>query len=338
MPSGSVSWASNDRPGVDDKGGLMGSKGGSASMRPNRLLCAYVAGVLLVPTGAQSQAFPELAGPYLGQEEPGIAAKLFAPDVLIRPLGLSFTPDSRELYYASWQQPRVRILSMREVDGRWTESATPRFSGKYEDWDLNISPDGNRLYFSSKRPRSGEGEPRTDADIWYVERTAFGEWGEPQNLGPPVNTDGDEVHPTVTSDGTVYFFSGREGGFGSADIYRSRFVDGQYTVPENLGAPINTTVAEMDPFVAHDESFLVFHSRAEGGFGENDLYISFRTSSGSWGTPVNMGPAINGEANDYCGRFSIDGRYFFFSSTKNGTRGIYWIDAKVLENLKRGRM
>jgi Tol biopolymer transport system component len=304
-------------------------------MKRDRILLAYLVVAWLPPASARTQEFPVLTGPYLGQEEPGLTAKLFAPDLLMSPLGLSFTPDGKELYYASWQgEPRVRIMVMRDVDGRWTESTTPPFSGSYEDWDLNLSPDGRRLYFSSKRPRSGTGDPRTDADIWFVERNASGEWGEPQNVGPPVNTDGDEVHPTVTSDGTIYFFSGYEGGMGSADIYRSRRVNGQHVASENLGAPINTEVAEMDPYVAPDESYLVFHSRAEGGYGENDLYISFRRADGSWGEPVNMGPKINGEGSDYCGRFTIDGRFFIFKSTKNGVRGIYWIDARVLEDLK----
>jgi Tol biopolymer transport system component len=308
-------------------------------MKYRRLLLTCLLVALCPPLSARAQEFPVLTGAYLGQEEPGVTATLFAPELLIRPLGLSFTHDGKELYYASWRgDPRVRIMVMKVVDGRWTESETPLFSGTYEDWDLNLSPDGSRLYFSSKRPVGGEGEQRPDADIWYVERDASGAWGEPQRLGSPVNTDGDEVHPTVTSDGTIYFFSGYEGGMGSADIYRSRFVNGRYTTPQNLGAPINTEVAEMDPFVAPDESYLVFHSRAEGGYGENDLYISFRTSDGSWGEPVNMGPEINGEGNDYCGRFSIDGRFFFFSSTKNGVRGIYWIDAKVLEDLRQERM
>ena len=308
-------------------------------MKCERPLLTCLVVTLLWSPSARTQEFPVLTGPYLGQEEPGLTAKLFAPDLLMSPLGLSFTPDGKELYYASWQgEPRVRIMVMREVDGRWTESTTPRFSGTYEDWDLNLSPEGSRLYFSSKRPRAGEGEPRTDADIWYVERNTSGEWGEPQNLGSPVNTDGDEVHPTVTSDGTVYFFSGYEGGMGGADIYGSRLVDGRYTRVENLGPTINSAESEMDPFVAPDESYLVFHSRAQGGYGENDLFISFRQADGSWGEPVNMGPRINGESSDYCGRFTIDGRFFIFKSTKNGVRGIYWIDARVLEDLRQGEM
>jgi Tol biopolymer transport system component len=297
-------------------------------------VCLILA-VLAATSEARAQKFPILTGEYLGQDQPGLAATPFATDLLIRPLGLSFTPDGSELYYASWQgDPRVRIMVMRLVDGRWTESATVPFSGTYEDWDLNLSPAGRRLYFSSKRPLTGDGEPRSDSDIWYVETDASGGWGEPQNLGPPVNTEENEVHPTVTSDGTIYFFAGYERGMGSADIYRSRLVDGQYTMPENLGAPINTAVAEMDPFVAPDERYLVFHSRAEGGYGENDLYVSFRLDDGSWGAPVNMGPKVNSDGNDYCGRFSFDERFFFFTSTRDETRSTYWIDASVLEELR----
>ncbi|MDH3298844.1 MAG: hypothetical protein OEM96_11270, partial [Gemmatimonadota bacterium] len=72
----------------------------------------------------------------------------------------------------------------------------------------------------------------------------------------------------------------------------------------------------------------------DGGYGENDLYVSFRLSDGSWGAPVNMGPRVNSDGNDYCGRFSLDGRFFFFTSARNGLRSTYWIDARVLEDLR----
>lgn len=273
-------------------------------------------------------------GEYLGQEKPGLTAKPFAPELLERALGLAFAPDGKELFYALWGvETRAAIMMMKMVDEKWTEPATAPFSGKYMDWDLNLSPDGKRLYFSSQRPLDGEGEPK-DGDIWFVEKSSNGGWGEPQNLGEPVNTDENEVHPTVSSDGTLYFFAGYEGGVGSADIYRSRFMRGRYTKPENIGAPINTGIAEMDPVIAPDGSYLIFHSRMEGGCGENDLYISFRNGDGSWAQPVNMGERINTDQNDYCGRVSLDGRYFFFKRRGQDVNATYWIDAKVIEELR----
>ena len=149
-----------------------------------------------------------------------------------------------------------------------------------------------------------------------------------------MDTEKDEVHPTVCSDGTVYFFAGYEGGIGSADIYFSRFMNGQYVKPENIGPPINTEIADMDLFVAPDESYLIFHSRMSDGFGAIDLYISFRKKDGSWAKPLNMGPRVNTDMMDYCGRVSHDGKFLFFLRMGQGKRGIYWIDAKVIEELK----
>jgi hypothetical protein len=91
-----------------------------------------------------------------------------------------------------------------------------------------VSPDGARLFFISKRP------PEDDFDIWVVERSGNG-WGEPRNLGAPVNTEGDELCPSAASDGTLYFSScGRTDSRGRCDLYRARFRDGQYLEPENL--------------------------------------------------------------------------------------------------------
>ena len=85
-------------------------------------------------------------------------------------------------------------------------------------------------------------------------------WGDPINLGAEVNTQEEEVHPTISSRGTVFFFSNREDGAGGNDIYCSPFIDGAHQKPRLLGGAVNTEYHEMDPFVAPDESYLIFHS------------------------------------------------------------------------------
>lgn len=283
---------------------------------------------------ADLKPFQILKGEYLGQEKPGSEPEPFAPELLSKALGLSFSLDGKELYFASWGgNPRAVIKFMKMENGQWTEPQTVPFSGKCMDWDLYLSPDGKRLYFSSVRPLEGPGEPK-DPDIWFVEKNDLGEWGEPENLGPPVNTEKDEVHPTVSSTGTIYFFAGYEEGFGSADLYRSKFSNGRYLKPENLGDTINSKYAEMDPFIAADESYLIFHSPRPGGLGGNDLYISYRQKDGSLSKPINMGPQINSDKNDYCGRVSPDGRFFFFKSLRNRKSYNYWVDSKVIQELK----
>lgn len=95
-----------------------------------------------------------------------------------------------------------------------------------------------------------------------VEKTATGQpaWGAPKHLDAPINTKAQEFYPSVTADGTLYFSSTREGGKGRGDIWRARLVDGRYSEPENLGEAINSQFSEGDPFIAPDESYLVFVS------------------------------------------------------------------------------
>ena len=155
-------------------------------------------------------------------------------------------------------------------------------------------------------------------------------WSEPINVGQPVNSAVDEYYVSLTKDGTIYFASNRAGGLGSFDIYRSRLADGHYIKPENLGASINTKYLEHDPFIAPDESYLLFTSvDRPGGFGTGDLYISTRKKDGTWTKSKNLGKAFNTNGYDFCPIVSPDGKYFFF--TRKGD--IYWVSTKAIEKL-----
>ena len=99
-----------------------------------------------------------------------------------------------------------------------------------------------------------------------------------------LNTDQLEVYPSLASDGTLYFSSGRPGGYGKNDLYRSRPTEGGWSEPENLGGAINTEQSEGDLYVAPDQSYIVFVSSGrDDSIGAGDLYVSFRAPDGSWG-------------------------------------------------------
>jgi hypothetical protein len=227
----------------------------------------------------------------------------------------AFTPDGRTLYFLR-STPDFNywtILVSHFANGRWATPEIAPFSGQYADADPFITPDGSRLYFISNRPVTGKTTP--DLDIWMVAKTEEG-WGEPQNLGVPISSPGNEWYPTIAANGTIYFGSDREGGKGRNDIYRSRLVDGKYQAAENLGATINTQFNEYEPLIAPDESFLIFmcggRAGARGGF---DLYVSYN-SNGDWSTPENLGDKINSAGNEYSPTISPDGKYFFWGSTR----------------------
>ncbi|MFH1942445.1 MAG: hypothetical protein ABIL68_10105 [bacterium] len=304
-------------------------------MKPRTIFTGVLLFIIIVfRTYAQQDDFPILKGLYLSQRPPGMTPEIFAHELLSGALGLSFTPDGNELYYAS----RSRIMFMRRENDEWTKPHTVSFSGQYRDWDLNLSPDGKKLFFTSMRPVTKNGKPTDHADIWVVHRTETG-WSEPSNLGSPINTGRNELHPTISKNGNLYYFCDFDT-TSKADIYCSKFVDGKYTTPEKLRSKINSESSDLDPFIAPDESYLIFHSYRPGGFGEADLYISFRNEDGSWRAAINLGEKINTADHDLCGRVSHDGKYLFFKRLKMNPRQSdnYWVDVKIIEELKSDGM
>lgn len=88
-------------------------------------------------------------------------------------------------------------------------------------------------------------------------------------------------------------------------------------------------------YTAPDESYMIYCSMMPGGLGDDDLYITFKTADGSWSEPVHMGAEINTDKSENRPYVSPDGKYFFYTSTIRGNRDIYWVDAKIIEDLKQ---
>jgi hypothetical protein len=149
-------------------------------------------------TAAAGRAAP----PYVVDAAPA-EPRLFAAGVVSTPdneFGGVFTPGGTEFYFTK-SVPRsyfYMICVSRFRNGRWSAPDVAPFSGRYRDFDAVISPDGSRLFFTSDRPV--DGRPKTDYDLWVVDRTPDG-WGEPRNLGAPVNTDSNEWFASVTAAG-----------------------------------------------------------------------------------------------------------------------------------------
>ena len=100
------------------------------------------------------------------------------------------------------------------------------------------------------------------------------------------------------------------------------FASAEWSDPVNLGAPINSAFAEMNPALSPDELSLYFVSTRPGGFGAADIWVSHRASPDSpWGDPVNLGSGINGTGIDASPQVSIDGHLLFFSGDRAGGLG-----------------
>ena len=230
---------------------------------------------------------------------------------------VALTPDQKTAYFgrATADFGAWTILEAHRTGEGWGRVAVAPFSGRWSDADPHLTADGNTLFFISNRPDSGDAAKAT-CDLWVVEREGGG-WGTPRSLGPEVNTGVTEWSPSVAANGNLYFGSAREGGRGRDDLWMSRRVDGRYTAPVNLGDSINTKFGELEPWIAPDESWLVFSAggRADGQ-GGLDLYISFRRD-GTWSGARPLGHGINSPAFDFNPSVSPDGRTFFFTSARS---------------------
>jgi hypothetical protein len=311
----------------------------------------------------------QLTGPYLGQKLPGETPELFAPGIVSTGMytrDIAITPDGKEIYFGLVVGPWATILETHLTPRGWTRPEVAPFARDARFFNLEpaISPDGKRFFFLSTRvpgPRSPEpGEIRAwvNQDIWVMDRVGDG-WGEPYNLGAPVNSADAEFFPSLGRDGTLYFTRSPAGG-GESYIYRSKLVDGRYQEPEKLPAQVNSTPSQYNAFVAPDQRFLVFSTQdRKDGRGSADYYISFRGPDDTWTGPVNLGDVVNSPMGaEFSPYVSPDGRFFFFMAVKprpqseipdsltlgflkryraepgSGNPAVYWMDASFLDRLK----
>lgn len=137
----------------------------------------------------------------------------------------------------------------------------------YFEGSISMTADGTTVYFVSERPE-GEGQ----GDI-YVATKKGESWTSPKNLGAVVNTDLDEKFVFIHPNGkTLFFASNGHQTMGSYDIFKTEYVNGEWSVPINLGYPINTVNEESTFSLTKDNKTLMIAAEYEDSFGERDIY------------------------------------------------------------------
>ncbi len=186
----------------------------------------------------------------------------------------SITQDGRTIFYTACSRPEGLgscdlYYSTREGK-QWSEPRNLGPNVNSETWDSQpcLSGDGKTLYFTSAR-QGGQGT----LDIWYSE-FVNGEWQAAKNLGTPVNTPGQETSPFLHADGiSLYFSSNFHPGFGNKDLFiTQKQADGSWSIPKNLGYPLNTQADESNIFISAKGTQGLINSDREGGYGGSDLY------------------------------------------------------------------
>ena len=191
---------------------------------------------------------------YFDQRPPGNRPEVFAPGLIStqqQELMISFSADGNLcIFYRRSDDPSISKVQylVREKSG-WTEPKGVPFIDNKNDGYYILSANDNALYFSSLRPYPGTVEKRKEKKLWKM-TFENQQWQKPRLIDLLKNTTNYIGHPSFTNDGTVYFYdASKTGGLDRADIFYSRFKNGEYGKIENPGSGINTNADECDAFI-----------------------------------------------------------------------------------------
>lgn len=267
-------------------------------------------------------SFSQVPDLYLGLIPPGNTPEVFAPGIVSLPgrneRVITFSPSGHDIFFAVGNWPNRKTMHIEYIDGAWTTPDLALFSTNRSVDEPFFSSDSTRVYYYAYPPSSS-----SNADIYYSEK-AGGTWGEPISVGSSLNTTGDEFHPNIVNDGSIYFANS------AGKTYRAQYSGGSFQPRVILPGNVNSGIWP-DHFISPDESYMIFTSSMAGGFGSSDLYVSFRNADSSWTTPQNLGNTINTAGYEGSADVTPDGIYMTYDNIAD----IYWVKIdNVIDSLK----
>ncbi|MEO6671295.1 MAG: OmpA family protein [Ferruginibacter sp.] len=233
----------------------------------------------------------------------------------------SLTIDGKKMIFTRRAKEDEDFYESNLINGKWTK-AMPiggKINTNFNEGAQNISQDGQWLIFTGCNYPEGQGR----CDLYIAYKTKNGNWTEPENLGPFVNTDFWESSPSLSPDKKdLYFSSDRPGGYGGKDIWVThRSPLGKWSRPENLGPDVNTNGDEACPFLHADNQTLYFNSSGHMGYGATDLFLTRKINDSTWGEPENLGYPINTIDDEGSLIVASDGKTSYYASDGNESRG-----------------
>lgn len=163
---------------------------------------------------------------------------------------------------------KLKLFSAVNKEGKWQNiTSFPFNDDQYSLGQPALAPDNKTIYFASDMPGTMGG-----VDIFKSTLDANNQWTKPVNLGFEVNTEGNEMFPYVDEKNTLFFSSDGRGGLGGLDIFFSRFRDGKYETPRNIGYPISSTKDDFGITVNQDETEGYYSSNRLNNLGDDDIY------------------------------------------------------------------
>ena len=282
---------------------------------------------------------PLIRGDYFSEAKPGLVPEVFAPYLLnseVHHLHSApvFTPGGKEMFFSVYVNNEFpqRIFYAEKQGDIWQKPRLAVFSGTYQEGGPVISPNGNTLYYYSKRPDIDGDEELAKSRIWYVKKKE-GEWTEPKVLNFP-DYLGIAFNPSFFSTDSIFYFDvvvkERD-----PDIYLCRIVNNKPIDIKRLDEPISLQEKiEGGAITDPENKVLIFYTFDRLGKKKLGLYISDKKDDGFWNEPKLIDkPEILSHSR--FANFTPDGKFFFFSSYKDGYEQIFWISSKrIFDNIR----
>jgi dipeptidyl aminopeptidase/acylaminoacyl peptidase len=252
----------------------------------------------------------------------GPTPEIFAPGVVSAGANdgaPTFSPDGRTLYFERTNSKWTAILESRLTPRGWTKPVLAAFSGETSDQQPSLSPDGRYLVFVSSRPlpAAEAAPPRFANHLYRVDRLANG-WSKARELPATVNLSNRVFKPSVAANGDLYFMA--DVGPGGAPKWRLFFARavGQSYAPAQALPFSGSEDGDVDPFIAPDQSYLVFSSNTRGALkdGHEHLFMVRREGAG-WSAirPLRYAGDDLGQ-DDGEAQVGPDGRWLYFTSSR----------------------
>lgn len=267
---------------------------------------------------------------YFGAEPPGNTPKVFDYSSVV-PESMkvgnpTYSPDGKEFYFTDLNSMQIHV--MKRGESGWGAPVKASFATEGRNYEPFVTKDNKRIYFVSTRaPGSGKWNGR----IWSSERQADGSWG-PERLVIDRETTAGFWFPTSPEPNTLYFGATLADSLGEGDFYKATLQNGDWEI-EHLNPPFNTPDYEWDPLVSPDGTYMIFESRRPGGYGETDIYVSFKMDNG-WGDPINLGKPVNTSSYETAANITPDGKYMIYTlNPDEGEIQVLWVSTEVITRL-----
>ena len=265
---------------------------------------------------------------YFGQTPPGNIPQLFAPGIVSLPnrneAVITFSPDGTSVFFYIEKYPgpgTPYTMYATYTNNHWSAPDTIPFSNGRSTGEPFFAYNGTRIYMYATNAINHVGI----TDLSYSEKQGVN-WSDPISIGNPPNSEAYQYHPCIVGDTSIYFSSN------AGQVCRSQYANGVYQSRVILPKPVNYFGSQTwgDPYVSPAESYMIIKSIRTEGFGQNDIYISYKKTDSTWTNPKNLGNVINTPLDETSGDITPDGLYMTYGSNKD----LYWVSTGFIDSLK----